>query len=127
MAAGSVLRQEGAFVVVDSRREFYPPAAAALGVPLERTVIVQPRNHADALWALEQSLRSGAAAVVLGWIGALPNAAFRRLQLAAETGGSLGFLLRPIGCRAQPSWAEMRLLVEPFTFQHPFTFSARLR
>jgi hypothetical protein len=110
--AASVLRTEGALVVIDSRREFYPPAAAALGVPLERCVIVRPGSSGDALWALEQSLRSGAAAVVLAWVGALRDAAFRRLQLAAETGGSLGFLLRPTGCRAEPSWAQMRLLVD---------------
>jgi hypothetical protein len=35
--------------------------------------------------------------------------------LAAETGGSLGFLLRPASCRAAPSWAEVRLLVSPVT------------
>ncbi len=109
--AANVVREEGAFIVIDSRGEFYPPAAANLGIPLERSVIVRPGNNADALWALEQSLRSGAAAVVLAWMGSVPDAALRRLQLAAETGGSLGFLLRPISCRAEPSWAQLRLLV----------------
>jgi hypothetical protein len=96
-----------------AQREFYPPAAAALGIPLEQTVIVRPASARDALWAWEQSLRSGAAAVALGWVETLNDRAFRRLQLAAETGGSLGFLLRPASCRAAPSWAEARLLVTP--------------
>lgn len=106
-----VLEQGGVLVVIDERREFYPPAAAGLGIPLEHTVVVQPGTTRAALWALEQSLRSRAVAVVLGWIDCLHEHAFRRLQLAAETGGSLGFLLRPIACRAAPSWAEARLLV----------------
>src|SRR5207249_1094082 len=92
-------------VVLDSKREFYPPAAAGLGVPLERTILVQPASASDALWALEQALRCRAVAVALAWIDALHDRAFRRLQLAAEAGGSLGFLLRPAACRAEPSWA----------------------
>ena len=38
---------------------------------------------------------------------------FRRLQLAAEEGGGLGLLVRPQGVQHEPSWAEVRLLVEP--------------
>lgn len=102
----------GALVVIDSRREFYPPAAAGLGVPLERTVIVRPERARDALWAWEQSLRCRAVAVALSWVEKLDDRAFRRLQLAAETGGGFGFLLRPASCRPGPSWAEVRLLVE---------------
>jgi hypothetical protein len=104
-------------VVIDGRRDFYPPAAAALGIPLEQTVVVRPAKARDALWAWEQSLRSGAVAVALGWVETLNDRAFRRLQLAAETGGSLGFLLRPASCRAAPSWAEVRLLVRALPTQ----------
>ncbi len=113
-----LLENGGALVVIDSRREFYPPAAAALGVPLEQMVIARPASARDALWAWEQSLRSGAAAVVLGWAETLHDRAIRRLQLAAEAGSSLGFLLRPASCRATPSWAEVRLLVEAVPRPH---------
>lgn len=101
----------GALVVIDGKREFYPPAAARLGIALEQTVVVQPGNAADARWAFEQSLRCRAVAVALGWVEGLNDRVFRRLQLAAEAGGGLGFLLRPAACRAAPSWAEVRLLV----------------
>lgn len=113
LLAGRRLQAEGCLVVLDGKREFYPPAAASLGVPLERTIVVQPTSASDALWALEQSLRCQAVRIALAWIDALPDRAFRRLQLAAETGGSVGFLLRPIARRAEPSWAEARLLVQP--------------
>src|SRR5262249_55823997 len=101
-----------ALVVIDSRREFYPPAAANLGILLERTVVVQPRLGRDALWAMEQSLRSEAVSVALGWVQELQDRTARGLQLAAESGGGVGFLLRPLACRAEPSWAEVRLRVE---------------
>jgi hypothetical protein len=41
-----------------------------------------------------------------------PRAA-RRLQLAAEASGGVGFLVRPAAVRAEPCWSEVRLLVEP--------------
>lgn len=110
--AAHIVQNGGALVVIDGKQEFYPPAAASLGILLDNTVIVRPANRRDALWAWEQSLRSGAVAVALGWLDNLDERAFRRLQLAAETGGSLGFLLRPAACRAEPSWAEARFLVE---------------
>jgi hypothetical protein len=111
-ASARVLQGGGALVVVDRLREFYPPAAAALGIPLARTVIIRPDTVRDALWALEQSLRSSAVAVAWCWLGSLDSRIFRRLQLAAEAGGGLGFLFRPVACRAEPSWAAVRLLVE---------------
>src|SRR5262249_5078330 len=61
-----LLQQGGALVVMDGKHEFYPPAAASLGIPLERTVVVRPHGERDALWAWEQSLRSSAATVTLG-------------------------------------------------------------
>jgi protein ImuA len=93
--------------------EFYPPGAAQLGIPLERTVVVRPESPTVALWVWEQSLRCPGSAVTCGWIEALDDRLFRRLQLAAETGGGLGFLLRRPDCRSAPSWAAARMLVRP--------------
>jgi hypothetical protein len=112
VVAGRLLQRGGVFVVIDGKREFYPPAAAGLGIPPELTVIVRPSCEGDALWALEQSLRCNSVAVALGWMGGLNDRTFRRLQLAAEAGGGIGFLLRPVAFRAQPSWAAVRLLVQ---------------
>jgi cell division inhibitor SulA/protein ImuA len=118
-----ILQAGGFCVVVDSRREFYPPAAASLGLPLEQTVVVHPTKVDDALWTLEQALRSPAVAVALGWLERVNDRGLRRLQLAAEAGGCLGFLLRPAHCRTTPSWAELRLLVE--TLPTPVAWSGR--
>jgi hypothetical protein len=99
--------------VLDHAREFYPPAAAALGLRLESLVVVQAARPADNLWALDQALRCTGVAAVVAWPEKIDARTFRRLQLAAEEGGSLGLLLRPARVRDEPSWADVRLLVEP--------------
>jgi hypothetical protein len=108
-SAAWALEDGGACVVIDLRQEFYPPAAAELGVPLERMVVVRPPSPRLGLWAWEQALRFRGVAVTLGEWGSVDERAFRRLQLAAEAGGGLGFLMRPMACRAEPSWAAVRL------------------
>jgi hypothetical protein len=100
-------------VVIDWRKQFYPPAAAAMGLDLKRIIIVRPTTLADRLWAVDQALRSPAIAAVIAEIEQLDDRAARRLQLAAESGGGLGLLVRNIRQRHQPSWAEIQWLVRP--------------
>ncbi len=72
----------------------YAPALAAHGVNLSRILLVHPRKDKDALWALEQALRSGTCAAVIAWPGKVDNPGLRRLQLAAERGRTWGVLFR---------------------------------
>jgi hypothetical protein len=107
------LRNGGVLVVIDERREFYPPAAVRLGLDLGRTIVVRPRNHQETIWALEQALRCPGVAATLSWIEQLPDRLFRRLQLAAEHGARLGLLMRPAEAVKTPSWADLRWSVQP--------------
>ena len=116
--AAQLLQAEGACVVIDPAAAFYPPGAGRLTDSLQQLIVVHPTNAADALWALEQSLRCRGVAVVICRLGhafesQLHTHAYRRLQLAAETSGAIGLLLRPARYRTHPSWADVRLLVEP--------------
>jgi protein ImuA len=110
---------------VDGRGELYAPAAAALGVDLERLLIVGARRGGadavvDALWAGEALLASGAFAVVAFDVavgpgraaaGATVDAMLRRLQGAAAKGNALGLWVGdPGGCRVP---ARLRLEVHP--------------
>jgi protein ImuA len=117
LAARQACKQGSAVVVLDRSKEFYPPAAVRLGIELERLIVVRPENTPDYQWALDQSLRCPAVGAVLAWPddlgGKLDSRTFRRLQLAAEEGDSLGLLVRLETVRHQPSWADVRLLVEP--------------
>jgi hypothetical protein len=109
LAAREACREGGALVVLDRSRTFYPPAAAAWGIDLDRLIVVRPTNVQDEHWAAVQSLRSPAVAAMWGTIDRLDGRAFRRLQLAAQAGRTLGLFLRPPSARGQPSWADVTL------------------
>ncbi len=112
-AAREACGEGGALVVVDRRRTFYPLAAAACGIDLSNMILVRPASDRDETWAIDQSLRAGGASAVLAWPEKLDDHLFRRLQLAAEAGGAIGLLVRPAQAIAEPSWSEVRWLVEP--------------
>jgi len=103
----------GTLMIVDSGHNFYPPAAAALGLALSETIVIRPRREADSLWAVEQSLRCRGVSAVLARLNHLESRQFRRVQLAAEHGGTIGVFLRSAQHRAAPSWAQARFLVRP--------------
>jgi hypothetical protein len=109
LCAREACRPGGALVVIDRLQTFYPPAAAAWEIDLNRLIIVRPRGPRDALWATIQSLRSPAVAAVWAPLEKLDSREFRQLQLAAQAGRTLGLLLRPAYVRGQPSWADVRL------------------
>lgn len=90
----------------------YAPALAGAGVNLASIVVVRAQTSADALWAMEQSLRSGACSVVLGWPGFVTEQATRRLQLAAETGQAFGIYFTACGAVARTSPVPYRLRVD---------------
>jgi cell division inhibitor SulA/protein ImuA len=87
----------------------YPPALRQWGIDLSRVLMVRPRQGGEALWAAEQALGSGNCAAVLLWSDALDHAASRRLQIAAEQGGSWAIAFRPLRARSEHSAAALRL------------------
>lgn len=103
-------------VVVDQQRRIYPPALAAMGIDLRRVVMTFPSNAKDCQWVLTQALACPAIAAVLCWPDQLGDRMFRRLQLAAEQGGSLGLIIRRTAALNEPSWADARLSVQPAPF-----------
>ncbi len=124
-------------MVIDADGDFYPPAAAAWGLDLQRLIVVRPGHpspsldmqgwakntracaHPDLLWALDQGLRCPAVAAVWAGLPAIDPRDFRRLQLAAEAGDTLGLLLREPSVRGQPSWSDLQLLVTARPIQPP--------
>ena len=123
-AACRACRSGRGLVVVARNGEFYPPAVAGRGIEPAQLIVVHPRGKADHDWALDQSLRSAAVAAAVAWPdaqgGMLDGRTFQRLQLAAEEGGGLGLLIRPAAARPLPSWADVRLLVEPLPDRSPY-------
>lgn len=99
----------GRFVAWIDTDEFYPPAAAALGLDPEKLFMIHPRDPGEALWTFEQTARSRAIAASILLITNTTIAVTRRLQLAAEAGGGLALLLRSAAGAGHPSAASVRL------------------
>ena len=111
--AREALRPGGVVAVIDGARRFYPPAAASMGIDLARLIVVQPEEPD---WIVIQALSCPAIDAVLCWPDRLNANMFRRWQLAAERGGSIGLLARPLAARSGPSWADVQLVVTPLVF-----------
>lgn len=92
-AIAQATRHGGVAAFVDGAHDLYPPAARALGVVLERLLIVRPPSLALSLWAVEVLVASGAFRVVAVQLPALREVRrdvetpLRRVVLAAEKAG----------------------------------------
>jgi hypothetical protein len=113
LAAASAAGEDEWIVVCDRGAQFYALAAAAWGLSPARLLVVRPSRAADELWVLDQALRCPGVAAVWSCVKHLAPRDFRRLQLAAEEGKTLGLFCRPSSLRGRPSWAHLQLLVEP--------------
>lgn len=105
-----------AIVFVDTWGDFYPPAVARFGLDPERLIVIRSVNKRDAFWAVDQCLRCPAVAAVIAPLSRLGERESRRLQLAAESSGAIGLLLRsdpPHSNTTQTrSFAAVRLHIE---------------
>ncbi len=96
----------------------YAPGLLQGGLRLDRLLVVQPSvtraraqdSSSEQLWASEQLLRAGYAAVLV-WADAANPQALRRLQLAAEESGGQALLFRSLRRAAEFSPAALRLAV----------------
>lgn len=90
----------------------YGPGLAAFGLDPARLLLVSPAREPDMLWALEECLRAGVLAAVVGEMPAgsrhFDLRASRRLHLAAEETATPLVLLRGHGAVQSPSAALTR-------------------
>ncbi len=101
-----------------SRRDLFAPGLAGVGLGPERILYAECRNDEEVLAVMEEGLRHGGLAAVVGEVGRVAMASTRRLQLAAEEGGTVALMLRrwkrmaadPLG---QPSAAVTRWRIGP--------------
>jgi protein ImuA len=71
----------------------HAPGLAALGLTPGRLLLTRSRDGAGVLWSMEEGLRCPALGTVIGQVDRLDLTAARRLQLAAEAGGTTGLVL----------------------------------
>jgi hypothetical protein len=130
LAAQGACREGKPLVVIDRQRRFYPPGAASLGIDLANVVVVHPRSDQDAHWATCQALDCRGVGAVLCWPQTGDSRVLRQWQLAAETGGTLGLLVRSELSRSEKkrtrsTWSDVQLLVQPLA--GPRTGNCRVR
>lgn len=115
MVAG---RLEGAVlwcVDASSPVGLYGPGIAAFGLHPARVMVARCQGRTDLLWVMEEGLRMSALAAVIGEPSeSVDLTASRRLQLAAEMGGTLGIVVNPEGAgRFAANALESRWHVTP--------------
>jgi protein ImuA len=97
-------------------------ALAALNIPPSSLLWLRAEKIADALWAAEQVLKSGSCGALVFWPDNRSSNArqahvraesLRRLHLAAQSGETLFFLMRPIAAATDASPAPLRLSLTP--------------
>jgi protein ImuA len=100
----SRMPQTGPVMLVASRRalaglgHLHGHGLNSLGFDPARLILVETQDNVQALWAMEEALRSGAPRAVAGLVSAaLDLKTSRRLHLAAQASGRLLLLLRAAG------------------------------
>ena len=96
--------QSGPIVWIGEGKDIYSLSPSALKAFIDptRVLLVEGTNRKERLWSAEQVLRSKGASVVIVQLSTGPDLTeSRRLQLACEQGGGIGFVL--ISKRAQSS------------------------
>jgi protein ImuA len=90
----AIARGEGQILWALTRRDLFAPGLAQAGLTPDRLVYAECRNDAEALAVMEEGVRHGGLAAVIGEVGRADMAATRRLQLAAEESGTPALMLR---------------------------------
>ena len=102
----------------------YGPGLAALGIDPAQVLLVEGATIADTLWAMEESLGSGAAAIVVGCLDAVALTPARRLALAAQAHRTPGLLVTAARSAVTPAtFARWRIAGCP-SAPHPFDSAA---
>ena len=107
------MAREARGAYLDCQPKIYPPALAAMGIDLDRLLILRPPDRRLALWSLEQLSSCEIFRLSIGVLSYLRASDLRRLQLAVESSGVFLVLLRPW---KELSWrgtgASLRLSIE---------------
>lgn len=93
-AAGIAARTKGQVLWCLTRPDLFAPAMMQAGLAPGRVIYVEAGDEKSLLLCFEEGLRHGGLGAVVAEVARLSMTASRRLQLAAEAGGTLGIALR---------------------------------
>lgn len=88
----------------------YAPALVQAGIDTDQILVVKRDTSCkDALWSMEKALQTSNCGLVLAWQNWLPGKVLRRLQLAAETGDTLGVFFKHHDSKYSPSLIRLQI------------------
>jgi protein ImuA len=93
-AAGVAARRSGTVLWALGRPDLFAPGLARAGLGPERVLYAACGRDEDVLAVMEEGLRHGGLAAVVGEVCRAAMASTRRLQLAAEEGGTCALMLK---------------------------------
>jgi protein ImuA len=92
----------------------YGPGLRQLGLDPAHLILVEARRDSEVLWAIEEGLRSGALAGVIGSLSRLDQTAARRLVLATSAHVTPCLLVTPAGTPGvQVAMSRWRISASP--------------
>ncbi|HEY0445331.1 MAG TPA: protein ImuA [Allosphingosinicella sp.] len=103
--AGIAARLSGTVIWAFCRRDLFAPGLALAGLGPDRIIYAECGTDDDVLAVMEEGLRHGGLAAVVGEVGRAAMVSTRRLQLAAEEGGTMALMLK--------RWKRADPLAEP--------------
>ena len=92
--ASIAARTDGPILWALGRRDLFAPGLALAGLEPNRVLYAECGRDEDVLAVMEEGLRHGGLGAVVGEVARVPMAATRRLQLAAEEGGTMALMLK---------------------------------
>jgi protein ImuA len=92
--AGIVARTKGKVLWCVTRQDLFAPAIAAVGLAPGRVIYVEGGDEQAVLDCFEEGLRHGGLGAIVAEVARLSMTASRRLQLAAESSGTIGIAIR---------------------------------
>ena len=93
-AAGIMARTAGQILWCVARRDLFAPAMAQAGLHPDRIIYAEVGDEKSVLACFEEGLRHGGLSGVVGEVAKLSMTTSRRLQLVAETSGTLAIAVR---------------------------------
>jgi protein ImuA len=90
----TLMKNGGVTIWISAQRNLFPPGLVIFGIQPENIIFLDLQKTKDMLWALEEALKCSGVAAVVGEIPELSFTSSRRLQLAVEHSGVMGFILR---------------------------------
>jgi protein ImuA len=90
----SLMGTKGTSLWISASRTIFPPALKSFGIEPDRFIFVDVKKEKDVAWAMDEALKCGALAAVVGEVNEMSFTTSRRLQLAVEQSQVTGFILR---------------------------------